>query len=87
LCLFPAKVLDGNVDAAALLAKVVHERIQVAPHIKLTTLEAEIPTERIGVWIDPIGGYPFPMTLLHHRHAPAVPEQIASQPPFSLKNY
>ena len=49
------KVLNGNLDAAALLAKLVHQDVTIAMDSDLATVEAEVSVEDIGIWIDPIG--------------------------------
>ncbi|CAG2247413.1 inositol polyphosphate 1-phosphatase-like [Mytilus edulis] len=49
------KVLNGNEQAANLLAKVVHEDISYNPEEKIDKMEdLEIKEEYIGIWIDPI---------------------------------
>ena len=54
---FPtAKVLDGNMEAAKLLAEVVHSQVEVQKWPELETVTGEL-NDDIGVWIDPIGQY------------------------------
>lgn len=49
-------MLNGNEQAANLLAKVVHEDISYNPEEKIDKMEdLEIKEEYIGIWIDPIG--------------------------------
>ena len=52
------KVLNGNEDAARLLAEEVHRTI-VADDSELTHLPNDVFTsyQDIGIWIDPIGKY------------------------------
>ena len=52
-----AKVLNGNHDAAALLAQLVHQDVTIAMDSDLATVEAEVSVEDIGIWIDPIGDW------------------------------
>jgi len=50
-------VLNGNLDAAARLAQLVHQDVTVAMDSDLATVEAEVSVEDIGIWIDPIGDW------------------------------
>ena len=54
--MFTGRVLDGNQQAAELLASVVHETVNVDPGPSLKQLQdLDIDVGDIGVWIDPIG--------------------------------
>ncbi|ROT70430.1 hypothetical protein C7M84_011279 [Penaeus vannamei] len=48
------KVLDGNREAADLLAAVVHTAIIVKPDSTLAAKIPKIPLDNLGIWIDPI---------------------------------
>ena len=50
-------VLNGNLDAAARLAQLVHQDVTIAMDSDLATVEAEVSVEDIGIWIDPIGDW------------------------------
>jgi len=59
---FVATVLDGNKEAAALLARVVHEEVILdeASIVKILTDSNtkeydEMANDSVGIWIDPIG--------------------------------
>lgn len=49
------QVLDGNREAADLLAAVVHTAIIVKPDSTLAAKIPKIPLDNLGIWIDPIG--------------------------------
>ncbi|XP_076057821.1 inositol polyphosphate 1-phosphatase isoform X2 [Oratosquilla oratoria] len=49
-----AKVLNGNTQAAALLASVVHSCISLPLEEELATQIPSLPTDDLGIWIDPI---------------------------------
>jgi hypothetical protein len=56
-----AKVLDGNDRASALLARAVHENVQLplGDDIDLSSFDLiSVAEESIGIWIDPIGKLP-----------------------------
>ncbi|MGH0117052.1 UNVERIFIED_CONTAM: hypothetical protein FKN15_028164 [Acipenser sinensis] len=46
-----SKVLDGNVEAAEVLARSAHQNIVIPD---LDTGRIDIPQDRLGVWVDPI---------------------------------
>lgn len=48
------KVLNGNTEAATLLAKVIHQDVVVEITNDQNDLETCIPDDEIGLWIDPI---------------------------------
>ena len=48
-------VLDGNEEAANLLADEVHHDVAMATEPALGGVDLQIPLEDVGVWIDPIG--------------------------------
>ena len=48
-------MLDGNQDAASLLASAVHQTVSVEIDSKLTNNDTEVSIDDFGVWIDPIG--------------------------------
>ena len=50
-----AKVLDGNQDAAKLLAEAVHQTITMDTNSKLKENQSEVCIDDFGIWIDPIG--------------------------------
>ena len=50
-----AKVLDGNQDAAKLLAEAVHQTITMDMDPKLKENQSEVCIDDFGIWIDPIG--------------------------------
>ncbi|XP_051865640.1 inositol polyphosphate 1-phosphatase [Pristis pectinata] len=48
-----SKVLDGNLKAAGLLAKCIHEDVHIdGPDLE--KLNIDIPMDTIGIWVDPI---------------------------------
>ena len=49
------KVLDGNKEAAALLAQEVHEDVNMATDPLADGIGLDLPDDNVGVWIDPIG--------------------------------
>lgn len=49
------QVLDGNKEAAELLAAVVHTAVIVKPDSTLAAKIPKIPLDNLGIWIDPIG--------------------------------
>ncbi|XP_066959706.1 inositol polyphosphate 1-phosphatase [Macrobrachium rosenbergii] len=49
-----AKVLDGNAEAAELLAAVVHSDITLQLETELAPKIPELPINNLGIWIDPI---------------------------------
>ena len=51
----PMKVLDGNKEAAELLAAVVHSDISLQLETELASQIPELPIDNLGIWIDPIG--------------------------------
>ena len=54
--LFPTvKVLNGNKDAAILLAQLLHKDVAMEMDRDLATVECEVSVEDVGIWIDPIG--------------------------------
>lgn len=55
-CSLLVKVLNGNLDAAVLLAQLVHQDVTIAMDSDLATVDAEVSVEDIGIWIDPIDG-------------------------------
>lgn len=48
-------VLDDNMAAARLLAKVAHEEVLVDAGPELDDVDVDLDLEDLGVWIDPIG--------------------------------
>ncbi|XP_059812336.1 inositol polyphosphate 1-phosphatase [Hypanus sabinus] len=48
-----SKVLDGNLKAANLLAKCIHEDVHIDGPV-LGKLNIDIPMDTIGIWVDPI---------------------------------
>ncbi|XP_022080167.1 inositol polyphosphate 1-phosphatase-like [Acanthaster planci] len=56
-CQLLTKVLDGNGDAATLLAKAVHcDDVALPTDPGLDSLNAEVDVDSLGIWIDPIDG-------------------------------
>ncbi len=49
-----AKVLDGDQNAAFLLAKVIHQYLPVRDETA-ESLQLSISPAEVGIWIDPIG--------------------------------
>ena len=49
------KVLNGNFEAATLLAMVIHEDVAFDISLDQPELDTGIPDGTIGLWIDPIG--------------------------------
>lgn len=49
-----AKVLDGNMGAARLLATAVHQNVEVEMDDNLRTLKSDTAIGNLGIWIDPI---------------------------------
>ncbi|CAL4091665.1 unnamed protein product, partial [Meganyctiphanes norvegica] len=49
-----AKVLDGNMEAASLLAAVVHSEVTAQIDEELIAKIPELPVDNLGIWIDPI---------------------------------
>ncbi|XP_042204830.1 inositol polyphosphate 1-phosphatase-like [Homarus americanus] len=49
-----AKVLDGNQEAADILADVVHSDISWSPEPELIEKIPNLPIEKLGIWIDPV---------------------------------
>lgn len=49
-----SKVLDGNLKAAGLLSKCIHEDIRIDGPAS-EELNIDIPMDTIGIWVDPIG--------------------------------
>lgn len=49
-----AKVLDGNAEAASLLAAVVHSEVTAKIDEELIRKVPVLPLDNIGIWIDPI---------------------------------
>ncbi|XP_071550255.1 inositol polyphosphate 1-phosphatase isoform X2 [Panulirus ornatus] len=49
-----SKVLDGNSEAADILATVVHSDISWTPEPELVEKIPDLPIESLGIWIDPI---------------------------------
>ncbi|XP_078057308.1 inositol polyphosphate 1-phosphatase [Mustelus asterias] len=48
-----SKVLEGNLKAAGLLAKCIHEDVHIdVPDLQKLTID--IPTDTLGIWVDPI---------------------------------
>lgn len=48
-------ILDDNEEAASLLSQVVHRKAEAVPLIEgLDSLHASIPSDDVGIWIDPI---------------------------------
>lgn len=55
-CILPVgSVLDDNMAAARLLAKVAHEEVLVDAGPELDDVDVDLDLEDLGVWIDPIG--------------------------------
>lgn len=57
------KVLDGNHEAASLMADTVHKDIPINTIVELEKVKDEVDTGSIGIWIDPIGDYHNILTL------------------------
>ena len=53
-------VLDDNMAAATMLARVAHEQVVMDAGSKLQEVNAELDLDDLGVWIDPIGKYSSP---------------------------
>ncbi|XP_014662184.1 PREDICTED: inositol polyphosphate 1-phosphatase-like [Priapulus caudatus] len=51
-CELLAKVLDGNMEAACLLAVAVHKEVRMK--VDLNNVTIQLPLKDLGVWIDPI---------------------------------
>jgi len=49
-----SKVLDGNMEAATLLAAVVHSEVTAQIDEELLGSIPELPVDNLGIWIDPI---------------------------------
>lgn len=49
-----AKVLDGDQNAASLLAKVIHQDLAISDETA-ESLQLSISPAEVGIWIDPIG--------------------------------
>ena len=50
-----ATVLDGNTEAARLLAEVVHTEVGGETHPELENVREDVDADDLGIWIDPIG--------------------------------
>ncbi|XP_033106261.1 inositol polyphosphate 1-phosphatase-like [Anneissia japonica] len=55
-CQLLTKVLDGNSQAASLLANSVHQSVHVMPSPECADVQCEMDVNNIGIWIDPIDG-------------------------------
>lgn len=49
-----AKVLDGNMRAAGLLASCVHNNVTISFDLDVDEVNVELPLSDMGIWIDPI---------------------------------
>lgn len=55
ILIFLSQVLDGNHEAADILAAVVHSDISWMPDPEFVEKIPNLPSETLGIWIDPIG--------------------------------
>ena len=55
LQLINPQVLDGNKEAADILAALVHRDVTFSPDPDLMERVPDLPVEHLGIWIDPVG--------------------------------
>ncbi|XP_072041881.1 inositol polyphosphate 1-phosphatase-like [Amphiura filiformis] len=55
-CSLLTKVLDGNAEAAAILASIIHREVAMTTDELLATVQIDLDVDSVGIWIDPIDG-------------------------------
>lgn len=60
-----AKVLDGDVTAASLLAEAIHQKLQLQDELA-EKLQLPLQPEDLAIWIDPIGMEKHLLKLLYY---------------------
>lgn len=63
---FSGKVLNGNFEAAQLLAQAVHRNVNNISPVDVAC-DVDVDTSDCGIWIDPIGLYNFLYLILQNR--------------------